>query len=125
MSDKNQAEPLRMDLDELRVRKHVKVQSKVGKIDVHASDSVLGVWVSAGPDSRPEYDTVAVVCDRGHAPYICVYPSRGFRNADVRTPPVQLPVAISGAGIQIPHPDGTASRISWTEVSQLVRAAGK
>ncbi len=76
---------------------------------MHASDTVLGVWLKSGDESsgRDENMLTAYVLP-GRSPALALWPPAKYWGplAPGRN---RLPFAISGEGLQVPHQDGTVT----------------
>ena len=96
-----------LSVDQLKVDRHIKLKSSIGKIDVHCSDTVCGAWLTAGNTSASVY------VERDGGATIALYPDqKGF------------PFAITKHGIQLPT-DSTKDRpvfVSWDKLKEI---AGK
>ena len=87
------------EVDELRVKRHVKMSSKLGTIDVHASDSTLGAWIGNGKKCVGIHEQSGEI-------HVVVYD-------DMK----QLPVAAIGTtGLQLRDKHGKPRLLSWLEV---------
>ena len=87
------------EVEELRVNRHVKMSSKLGTVDIHASDSTLGAWIGNGKKS------VGIVEQQGEF-HVVIYD-------DMK----QLPVAAIGTtGLQLRDKHGKPHLLSWLEV---------
>jgi hypothetical protein len=87
------------EVEELRVKRHVKLSSKLGTVDVHASDSTLGAWIGNGKRC------------------VGIHEQRGEFHVVVYDDMKQLPVAAIGTtGIQLRDKNGQPRLLSWLEV---------
>ncbi len=91
--------------DEIEIRRHVKMKSAAGQIDVHCKDSLVGAWISKGKKS------IGVVAERDMV-YVCFYDDTGSQ---------RVPVALTTRGIQIPDATGKAEFFEWSKVADLLR----
>ncbi len=94
-----------LNVDELRVGRHIKLSSKLGKIDVHCSDSTLGVWLANGKQSA------CVYMDDRIGPAFCVYPNNKLLPFSINTRGVQLP--------QIRDKNEPVRIMSWEEIANV------
>lgn len=90
-------------VDELEVKKHVRMKSKMGRIDVHCSDTVCGAWLTDGKNS------IGVIADRTGVA-ICIYGSGSA-----------IPVALTTRGLQIPKKDGGVEFFDWARLAEVLR----
>lgn len=98
--------------DEVQVQKHFKMKSGCGSIEMHCSESVVGIWLSSSSGGKDK--PIGIVAERGKPPYICVY-AKGKK----------LPFAIHSEGIQVPGigPKDSPTFLSFDELSILARKA--
>ena len=108
-----------VEFDEVVVKKHIKLKSKLGQIDVHCSDNTVGVWLSKAENDADSCVAAAYVCKR-NGPVIAIYPDKKTFKAKNT-----LPFAISGHGLQVPHVDGTVTHLSFAEISDIVKTYHK
>lgn len=86
-------------VEELRVKRHVKLSSKLGTIDIHSSDNTLGAWIGNGEKC------------------VGIHEQRGEFHVVVYDDMKRLPVAAIGTtGIQLRDKKGKPKLISWLEV---------
>lgn len=104
--------------EQLQVGRHVRMRCALGSIDVHASDTVLGVWLQGGSGGRPA-NTLAAYVGPGQSPAIAFYPPADYWGPKEPGKPRQ-PFAFSGSGLQVPHQDGSVTVLSLEELSNLV-----
>jgi len=102
-------------IEELVVEKHQKFSSPAGKIDVHCYDTVVGVWAT-GNDSGPDADQISLVIQKGRGPFVALWPKRTYFTGRKR-----MPFAMSGEGLQVPHPDGTVTILPLEKLAALVK----
>lgn len=96
-----------LSVDQLKVDRHIKLKSSIGKIDVHCSDTVCGAWLTAGNTSASVY------VERDGGATIALYPKSGG-----------VPFAISKHGIQLPT-DSYSERpliLSWNDLKRIAAA---
>lgn len=108
-----------IEVEQLRVGKHFRMKSPAGSLSIHASEKMVGVWVHSDACTASS-GTIGLVAESGKMPYICVWPEKGYAKGGVNGGN-KLPFALSAAGLQIPHRDGTVTTLSLEEVSDLVR----
>jgi hypothetical protein len=98
--------------DEVQVEKHFKMKSGCGSIEMHCSESVVGIWLSSSFGGKEQ--PIGIVAERGKPPYICVY-----------TKGKKLPFAIHGEGIQVPGAgaNDNPTFLSFDELSILAKKA--
>jgi len=103
------------ETDELFVKKHFKMQSALGTIVAHVSDTILGVWI--GPKGGIEGQAGVYLDRKSKTPAIVLYPPAGYRS-----PSSALPFAFSAAGLQVPLPDGGVVILSLAELAGLAKS---
>ena len=91
--------------EEVQVDRHIKLKSKAGQIDAHASDSICGAWIGKGKKQ------IGVVSERDMV-YICLWGDKGKD---------KFPVALTPAGIQIPTADGKPEFFEWSRLAEVLR----
>lgn len=97
-----------LEVDQLVIGKHVKVRSPLGSIDVHASETNLGIWFTPAGAKQPE-KTMSVHIQHG-VPSLCIWPSWKSN----------WPFAISANGLQIPKKDGMVRIVPLERLAELV-----
>jgi hypothetical protein len=102
-------------MDELVVKKHIKMSSEAGKIDAHCSNNSIGVWVT-GTNSGPDVDQISLVVQRGRGPFVALWPKRNYFTGTRR-----MPFALSSEGLQVPHPDGSVTILPLEKLAMLVK----
>lgn len=104
----------KIEVEELVVDRHVKMSSALGRIDVHASDNTLGIWISP-KDSKAPCGQFGVFIDHGR---VCLglYPDYPTKN---------VPFAISTAGLQVVKRDGTVIVMPLEKLAELVESVMK
>ncbi len=102
----------------LRVGKHFKMQNGNGTLVINSSNGVIGVWLVGGGSHHGQ---IGMCLQSTAMPYFMVYPKKGYKTG---TGP-DLPFALSAEGLQVPHPDGSLSMISLEEISAIVKAYKK
>jgi len=90
-------------VDELEVKKHIRMKSKMGSIDVHCSDTVCGAWVTDGKN------TIGVMADRNQL-CIALYGDRS-----------SIPIAMTTKGIQIPGEHEKVEFFEWSRLAEMLR----
>jgi hypothetical protein len=105
-----------LEVEQLRVGKHFRIRNEHGTLTINSSKSILGIWLSRSRKQHAGQD-IGMVLQPNVPPYFCVYPTKGFRQGGTQ----DLPFALSADGLQIPHRDGTVTRLSLEEVSDLVK----
>ncbi len=94
----------RLEVDELQVNRHVKMQSPLGRLDVHASANTLGVWL------HPNGNKGQFGCFIEHG-QVCLawYPTKDSK----------WPNAITTEGLQLVKADGTPMAIPFAKIAEL------
>jgi hypothetical protein len=105
----NDQEHGHLKVDQLEVGKHVKIRSPLGGIDVHASETSLGVWMTPAGVKTPE-QSLSIHIQRGVPPAICIWPS--FKS--------KYPFAISANGLQVVKEDGTTRILPLARIAEIV-----
>jgi hypothetical protein len=98
----------RIQVEELAVDRHVRMQSPLGRIDIHASANALGVWMSPEGSKSPQ-GQVGMFVLNGVA-NIAVWPKH----------PSKFPFAISANGLQVVKSDGTVRLMPLERLAELV-----
>lgn len=106
--------------EQLQVGRHVKMRCALGSLDVHASDTVLGVWLQGGSGGRPA-NTLAAYVGPDQSPAIAFYPPADYWGPKEPGKPRQ-PFAFSANGLQVPHQDGSVTILPLAKLSELVLA---
>lgn len=107
-----------MAVDQLQVGSHLKMGNDNNRLSIHASKSIVGLWLSNRRHGN-QHDQIAMVSDNHGQTYFAVYPEATYWGPGVVN---QLPFAVSTKGVQIPHQDGTVTHLSFAEISKMVRA---
>ncbi len=107
-----------MVVDQPQVGSHLKMTSNEKRLSAHASKSAVGIWLS-NKGSKPDSDQIGMVAADQGLTYFMVYPEDWYWGPGVKN---KLPFAVSTQGVQIPHQDGTVTRLSFAEISKMVRA---
>lgn len=92
-------------IDELEVKKHVRMKSELGSIDVHCSDSRIGAWLSSEGDSIGVFKC-------GNKFSIAIY-------AKETTRPV---VALTTVGLQLLDVKGNPVVFTWSDVLKKLQS---
>jgi hypothetical protein len=106
-----------IEVEQLRIGKHMRFKSAAGQLTVDASGNTLGVWVDSNVTKSGE-GTVSIVAEAGKPPYMSIWPAKGYFASQGR----KVPFAFSANGLQVPHPDGTVTTLSLLEISTLVKS---
>jgi len=97
----------RLETDELQVKRHVKMQSPLGRLDVHASANALGVWMKPAGMKGSNGQFGCFI--QGGNVCLAWYPTEGAK----------LPNAITTVGVQLVKADGTPMIIPFTKLAEL------
>ena len=97
-------------IEELVVGRHVKVASKFGRLEIHATNSTLGVWVSGSKRDEP----IGMCIAQDGTPYFMVYPKANSPLGN------KCPFAISANGLQIPQVDSEPKIIPLEKLAGLL-----
>ena len=92
-------------VDELEVKKHVRMRSAAGTINVHCSDKIVGAWIGTGKRQ------IGVVAEKGQV-FVC-FNNNMARNA--------VPVALTTEGLQIPSQHGGVEVFPWSRLAEVLR----
>lgn len=107
-------------VQQLQVGKHFKMSNGGNSVAFHASKAGVGMWMS-GRFSRPGLGQIGMFADERMA-YFMSYPDEKYWDHGVLN---KLPFAVSTQGIQVPHPDGKVSHLTFKEISDFVKAYKK
>lgn len=99
----------KVEVEEVVVGRHVKMRSELGGIDVHASNSALGVWISPKGAKSP-CGQIGIFVQHGRA-CLSLYPDY---------PTNCVPFAISTAGLQVVKRDGTVRIVPLDVLADIV-----
>ncbi len=97
----------RLELDELQVNRHVKMQSPLGRLDVHASANALGVWMQPAGMKGSNGQFGCFI--QGGNVCLAWYPTKDSK----------WPNAITTEGVQLVKTDGTPMIIPFTKLAEL------
>ena len=109
-----------LNVENVRVGKHFKMQNDNAVLTINSSNGCLGVWLQNKGSNGP-FQQIGMCLQSTAPPYFMVYPKKGYKTG----PGPDLPFALSAEGFQVPHPDGSVSRISLEEISAIVKAYKK
>lgn len=109
------------NVENLRVGKHFKMQNDNGTLVINSSNGCIGVWLSSKRVGGMPHGQIGMCLQSTAMPYFMVYPKTGYKTGFGP----DLPFALSAEGFQVPHPDGSVSRISLEEISAIVKAYKK
>jgi len=109
-----------LNAEQVRVGKHVRIRSAIGKLDVHASDTVVGVWLSSEGRESGSENMLAAFVRPNETPTLAFYPPAKYWGPTAKRSP-RLPFALSGHGLQVPHQDGTVTILPLERLSEIVR----
>lgn len=110
-----------LQVDQLEVGKHVKIHYNGCKLDVHAGNSGIGMWLTKD-GNKPDENTIGMFIGPHDLPYFMIYPTKDYWESGLK---MKLPFAFTSEGVQIPHPDGTRTFIKFKEISDLVKLLPK
>ncbi len=106
-----------LSVEQLKVGRHIRIRSAIGNLNVHASGTALGVWLQSA-DGRRDENMLSAYVVPGRTPALALWPSRKFWGPRPRQ---RMPFAISGDGLQVPHPDGTVTILPLEQLAEIVR----
>lgn len=92
-------------IDELEVKKHVRMKSELGSIDVHCSDKTIGAWLSSDGKSIG-------VCKDNSELCIAIH-TKGKAFPDV---------AITTVGLQLLNANGKPVVFTWSDVLKKLQS---
>jgi hypothetical protein len=109
-----------LTVQQLNVGRHFKMSSGGHSVVIHSNAQSVGVWLG-GRFSRSGVQQIGMFADERMA-YFMVWPEEKYWDHGVKT---KLPFAISTQGVQVPHPDGTATRLTLKDISDIAKAYKK
>jgi hypothetical protein len=105
------------EMDQVRIARNLRVGKHEFRLEVHASKKFIGAWFSR--PGEPDTRMMCIYAD-GNATSLMIYPPKDYLKAKA----TRLPISIGTDGVQFPHPDGSITHLTLSDLSQVIKALG-